>query len=130
MRKVEINSELRGNIKMFVVAMLISIFACSVCLLLVAFLMDKLPFTEQILNGIVSGIHLFSAFCAGLVAGKWKKTRRFAWGIWAGIFWYVAVFLIASILPEKAMDVSRLFPILMCSLGGGMLGGMFSRNIF
>ena len=120
------NNQLINNLKLFLVTTLTAIMIAAVLLVLAAFLLEKLGLSEGQVQLLVFAIYLLSALAAGLIAGKWKREKKFMWGAFAGFVWFVVVLIASMGLNHMAIDTSGLFPAIVCMLGGGMLGGMLA----
>ncbi len=84
------------------------------------------------MNGSLANVFLIltavlSCLVGGWIAGKKMKTRRFLWGILAGIIYFVILCLIKTILGEApVLNSPHALTSMFCCIGSGMLGGMFS----
>ena len=85
----------------------------GILLLLLAFLMYRLRFSE----GIVT-------VC---ITGKREGSRKFLWGLLAGSIYFI-ILLILSMVMKTPGDLSTIHTLTVLALcaGGGMLGGMLS----
>ena len=88
-------------------------------LLLTAGLLYKCNLSEKVIDIAIIAIYVISSLLAGLFYSKGAKSRRFLWGMGAG----VAYFLIICVLSIEPVSNSSITTLLIC-LGSGMLGGM------
>lgn len=107
--------------------LLIAYILTAVILFLLAFLLFKMNISAQIVSVGIILTYALSCFCAGILAGKRMKQRRFMWGLIMGLA-YFAILLLLSVVVNKGavgMEDSLVTTLLLC-VGGGMLGGMLS----
>lgn len=106
-------------------ALLLAAVITGVEIIILSVLLYKTNLSESNLHiGVIVGYGI-ACFLSGLYCGKKIKTRRFLWGIVAGLIYYVV--LLAVSVPVCGSDFSLSFvsSALVC-LGSGMLGGMIS----
>lgn len=96
-------------------------------LVLLAFAMLKFQLEEGKIAAAVTIIYLLSAFLGGRIAGKGAESKKYLWGLLAGMCYFVALFLLTLILKQKIdpSSVQMITTACLC-LGGGMLGGMLA----
>jgi len=124
--KQQNRSQLTNNLKLFFITTLSAIIIAAVLLVLAAFLLEKLGLTESQVRYIIYAIYLVTAMTAGMIAGKWQREKKFMWGAFAGLVWFVIVFIASLCFGGTPLDTSQLFPAAVCMIGGGMLGGMLA----
>lgn len=112
--------------KMFLFTSLTALVITGILLLITAVLLDKLSLSENTVRLLIYGVYIISGFSAGFVAGKWKKERKFLWGLSAGFVWLGIVLIISICINGTNMDTGALFPAIVSMIGGGMLGGMLA----
>ena len=97
----------------------------GILLLLLAFLMYRLRFSEGIVT--VTAIYVITTFFAGFITGKREGSRKFLWGLLAGSIYFI-ILLILSMIMKSPGDLSTMHTLTVLALcaGGGMLGGMLS----
>ncbi len=99
----------------------------GVLLLVAAYAMLKLCPSDQTLNYYVMAIYAASSFVGGMIAGKSMGTRRFVWGIVAGMVYVAVVLVIAlAVRGNVASGSVGLVRLIVPSVLAGMLGGMMS----
>lgn len=112
--------------KLFLFTSLTALVTTVVLLLITAVLLDKLSLSEHTVRLLIYIVYIISGFSAGYVAGKWKKEKKFLWGLLAGLVWLVIVLIISICMNGTNMNPGELFPAIVCMIGGGMLGGMLA----
>ena len=115
-----------GTVKMFLWSMLTAIVSAAILIVIAAVLLDKMNLSEKGMRLSVYIIYICSALAAGLIAGKWKREKKFMWGALTGIVWLVVIFVTSLISNGAILEVKELFPAVVCMVGGGMLGGMLA----
>ena len=90
-------------------------------LLLTAGLLYKCNLSEKVIDIAIIAIYVISSLLAGLFYSKGAKSRRFLWGMGAGVAYFLII-CVLSIAMEPDFD-SSITTLLIC-LGSGMLGGM------
>ena len=90
----------------------------GILLLLLAFLMYRLRFSEGIVTVCITAIYVITTFFAGF---------KFLWGLLAGSIYFI-ILLILSMIMKSPGDLSTMHTLTVLALcaGGGMLGGMLS----
>lgn len=94
-------------------------------LLAVAGLLYKFSLGETIIDICIIVVYCISSLLAGLLFSKGAASRRFLWGMIAGIA-YFAIICVVSVIAEPEFNPvsnSCLTTLLIC-LGSGMMGGM------
>ncbi len=99
----------------------------GILLLLLAFLMYRLRFSEGIVTVCITAIYVITTFFAGFITGKREGSRKFLWGLLAGSIYFI-ILLILSMIMKTPGDLSTMHTLTVLALcaGGGMLGGMLS----
>ena len=120
------SSEMTEIFKMFGFSILAAIVAAAILLVLSAVLLEKLSMDEKQANLLIYIVYIISSIIAGFIAGKWKKEKKFIWGILAGFSWFLVILGISIVRNGFGIDAKELFPAVVCMLGGGMLGGMLA----
>lgn len=118
---------LSGNMKTFGKILMVMYGITALLLFLLAFLLQKFQFGEQMTEIGIMGVYVIVCFLGGYMSGKVLMNRKFLWGMLMGIF-YVLVMLGITMIVRGSQGLSLsgiLLNILLC-LGSGMLGGMIS----
>jgi putative membrane protein (TIGR04086 family) len=110
-------------IKTFFVMYILS----GLLLVLLAYIVSKVEQQEAVARWGVIGIYVISCLAGGFVMGKWKKQRKFLWGMAAG-FCYVAVLILIAVVMAGGTfpSVAFMATALCICVFSGMLGGMLS----
>ncbi|MGN0485053.1 MAG: TIGR04086 family membrane protein [Lachnospiraceae bacterium] len=99
----------------------------GICLILLTFLLYRYEISTSILSGGMTMTYLLSGFAGGFLLGKNAQSRRFLWGLLAGILYFAGIFLMSAALqhgfPQNLR--STILTAVLCILAG-MTGGMTS----
>jgi putative membrane protein (TIGR04086 family) len=108
-------------------SLLVSYILTAGLLLLLAFLLFKLELTEKPVSIAIIVIYVAATFCAGFVSGKKLQSRKFLWGMFMGVAYFVVLALVSLAVKQSpdALGNSFFTTMVLCA-GGGMLGGMVS----
>lgn len=126
MQKVKHSNNIISKCKMFVFTTLAAALIAVLLLLVSAVLLEKLGLNSEQARLMIYAVYIISGLAAGLLAGKWKRERKFVWGALAGLVWLLVVLIISLCMNQASIDVKELFPAIFCMVGGGMLGGMLA----
>ena len=108
-------------------ALLCAYIITGILLLVLALLLYKLGLSEENVNAGVILIYVISTFAGGFVMGKLSGSRRFLWGLIAGVIYFALLLLISFGIYHSVQSGSgSLATTLLLCAGGGMLGGMVS----
>lgn len=111
-------------------ALLAAYVVTGILLIILALALYKFELNEGAVTAGVTAVYLISTFTGGLVVGKLAKVRRFLWGIVLGIL-YFALLLLVTVGIYRTFHGSSteiLVTFALCA-GGGMAGGMISREV-
>lgn len=96
-------------------------------LLVLALLLYKLNLSKEIISAGVTFTYVAAGFLAGFLAGKKMKQKKYIWGLFMGIAYYVILLLISLAVNHSVTGgAQEIFSTLVLCAGGGMLGGMLS----
>lgn len=108
-------------------SLLISYLFSVLLLLALAFGLYKLKLPESQIGAAVLMIYAAACFLGGFFAGKRAGSRRFFWGLLAGLAYFLLLFLLSWAAAKGALpELSGAATILACCLAGGTLGGILS----
>lgn len=108
-------------------ALLCAYIITGILLLVLALLLYKLGLSEENVNAGIILIYVISTFAGGFVMGKLSGTRRFLWGLIAGVIYFALLILISfGIYHSIQSGAGSMATTLLLCAGGGMLGGMVS----
>ncbi len=107
---------------------LVASFLLSALLLLVlTVVLYRLKLKEAQIAPAVYAIYAISCFTGGLLCGRALGSRRFLWGAFMGILYFLALCTASVLLRHGRLpEFSQLAPVLACCAAGGMTGGILS----
>ena len=115
----------------FVKSLLCGYIVTGFLLLILALMLYKLGLSEQNVNAGIVLIYVISTFSAGFVLGKLAGKRKFLWGLFAGITYFVLLMLITlGVYHAFQGNVTNIAVTFLLCAGGGMLGGMIASKQF
>ncbi len=106
-------------------ALLIAYIVTGMLLLLLALLLFKLQLTEQAVEIGIIVIYIFSTFLCGVFLGKKFKSRKYLWGLFGGLFYFLVLVLVSLLVNRENMDDAKtlITTLVICTLSG-TFGGM------
>lgn len=108
-------------------AVLVMYIVTGLLLVLLAFVVSKAEKEEMIARIGVIAVYVISCVLGGYVMGKCKGTKKFLWGILAGVIYVVILLAIGVIIGMGSFPnpITALTATVICA-ASGMLGGMVS----
>lgn len=111
----------------FLKTLLFSYILTGGLLLLLTLLLYKFSLSEKIVSVCIIGIYIGASFFAGLVTGRKMGNRKFLWGLFAGILYFLVLVVVSLAVNHSLKDVAtNFFTVLALCAGSGMLGGMIA----
>ena len=96
-------------------------------LLLLALMLYRFSLQEKIVNVCIILIYIAVTFFAGFICGKRIGNRKFLWGLFIGVLYFIVLALVSLIVNRSLQDIaSNLVTVFLLCGGSGMLGGMLS----
>lgn len=122
-RSVEKNVKILWVLK----ALLAAYFVTAILLFVLAGLLYKMELDEKAVSIGIVAIYIAATLVGGILLGKMAKRRRFLWGLFLGMMYFVLLLLITfgvyRTIDTTGMNLVTTF--ILCA-GGGMIGGMIS----
>lgn len=98
----------------------------GIMLMLIAAVLYKFQIGENVVNIGIIVVYILSSLVSGILYAKGAKSRRFLWGLAAGLSYFAIICLISVLAEPEAlsnMTGQTITTLLICA-GSGMLGGM------
>lgn len=99
----------------------------ALILLLLSFLLLKFNIPSGVISVAIVFTYIISNFLGGFIVGKVVDAKKYIWGLFLGIFYFIIIMIISIALNHNTslpfMNMIIVFAI--CSLSG-MVGGMLS----
>ena len=126
-KKTVLKQAAGGRVMDFIKALLCAYVVTGILLLILALLLYKAGLSEGNVNAGILLTYVISTFSGGFVIGKLTGSRKFLWGLLAGILYFVLLLLISLGIYHslQGASVETAAAFVLCA-GGGMLGGMIS----
>lgn len=107
--------------------LLISYLLTAVLLLLLSLFLYRFNLSEKTVSMGITAIYVVTTFLAGFIAGKKEQSKRFLWGLFMGIIYFLILTVISLIVNQGISGPGTgFFSTLILCAAGGMLGGMVS----
>ncbi len=118
----------KSSVSVFILrSLLVSYLITGGCLLLLALLLYRFQLSESVISIAIIIVYIISTYLAGYITGKKMGTRKFLWGLFMGVAYFLIMVVVSLLVNHSIQDVSSnvLTTFLLCA-GAGMLGGMLS----
>ena len=102
-----------------------SVLLSAAAVFVMAFLLYKTGISESTIHIVVIVMYGVSCLLSGFYCGKKIKSRRFLWGLVAGLLYFVLLCGLTLAVKNGRLSSHVMTSALVC-LGSGMLGGMIS----
>lgn len=94
-------------------------------LLLLALFLYRFGLAEKTVSIAIIMIYIAASLFAGFAAGKKIGTRKFLWGLLAGVLYFTILLCVSLVLEHGTAGISgNLMTVFFICAGSGMLGGM------
>ncbi len=124
-KKVIGKQGLQGKALWVIKALLCAYIVTGILLLVLTLLLYKMDLSEENVNAGIILIYVISTFSGGFVIGKLAGSKKFLWGLAAGVLYFVLLILISmGIYHSLDSELAALATTFLLCAGGGMLGGM------
>ena len=119
MKPSKLQAVVRGTLFSYVLTALL--------LTALAFLLYRFRLGESQVSLGINLVYVVSCLAGGFLAGKAARQRRFLWGLFTGILYFLILFFASFAVSRELGAGSRelLTVFLMCA-GSGTIGGMIS----
>lgn len=115
------------NVATFLFFLLLAYLITISGLLLMAFLLYKIPLADSAVNIGIIIIYIVSTFLAAFFCGRKMKQKKFIWGFLLGISYFAILFII-SFITKQSLDTlgNNIITAFLICVGSGTLGGMLA----
>ncbi len=94
-------------------------------LLFLALFLYRFGLTEKTVSVAIIFIYIAASLFAGFVSGKKMGSRKFLWGLLAGVLYFTILLCVSLVIEQGAAGISgNLVTVFLICAGSGMLGGM------
>lgn len=127
MQKKEQEQQGQTLVKDFIKILFLMYLVTFILLLLLAFVIFKLETTELVTKIWLIAVYVISGFLGGFLIGKRTKSKKFLWGFFIGLFYFVILFAVSLLLYRGLTgDFMHLFTTMVLCIASGTIGGMIS----
>lgn len=117
--------QIHPRLRFFVKCLLFCAVLTALLLLALAFAMYRLRLSENTVVICITAIYVIVTFFAGFLTGKHEGSRKFLWGLLAGVLCFLLLLILSVSLGDSSgISLRHALTILALCAGGGMLGGM------
>ncbi|MBQ7796531.1 MAG: TIGR04086 family membrane protein [Lachnospiraceae bacterium] len=108
-------------------ALIVSFLLTLLMLAGLTFLLYKFRLPESQITVGIYAVYIISCLAGGFLAGKAMKTKRFLWGLMAGILYFLFLFAMSALQDQGILsDLPHILTVLGICAVSGMVGGMAS----
>ncbi len=94
-------------------------------LLFLALFLYRFGLSEKTVSIAIIFIYIAASLFAGFLSGKKMGTRKFLWGLLAGVLYFTILLCVSLAIDHGAAGISgNLVTVFLICGGSGMLGGM------
>lgn len=105
--------------------LLFSYILTGVLLLVMALLLYKLELSAGMVSVGVILIYVVSTFFGGFIMGKCTGNKKFIWGFFIGLAYFLILLIVSLLANHSAGQVTNdVVTTLLICVGAGMIGGM------
>lgn len=98
-----------------------------VLLFLLAFVLFKTDATELVCKIWLISVYIISGFMGGFLIGKRTKNKKFLWGFFVGLIYFVILFVASMILHRGGIeDWTHMVTTMILCVTSSLVGGMVS----
>ena len=94
-------------------------------LLFLALFLYRFGLTAKTVSVAIIFIYIAASLFAGFVSGRKMGSRKFLWGLLAGVLYFTILLCVSLVIEQGAAGISgNLVTVFFICSGSGMLGGM------
>ncbi len=119
----------KGNLFFFAKTLLFCSILTGVLLLILSFALYQFGWGEKAISISVIFIYVAVTFFGGWMVGSKMEKRKFLWGLFMGILYYLLLALVSVLTVKEGTGSPNFFltTFVLCG-AGGMLGGMLAQG--
>ena len=108
-------------------SLIVSYIVTGILLCILALIMYQSGAGEKIANLGITITYILASILAGMMVGKKIKKRKFMWGLFVGMLYFLILTSISLIFQENIIlfSAERITAFFLC-IAGGTLGGMLA----
>ena len=127
LQKQEQEKQGKTLVKDFIKILFVMYLVTFVLLLLLAFALFRLDITELVTKIWLIAIYIISGFTGGFLIGKKAKSKKFLWGFFIGLSYFILLFAVSLLLYRGlSQDIWHLLTTMVLCVAAATVGGMVS----
>lgn len=127
MQKTEQEKQMQTLVKDMIKILFFMYAVTLILLLLLALILFKTELQEIVCKIWLIAVYIISGFLGGFLIGKRRKSKKFLWGFFVGLFYFLILFAVSLLLYKGLTgDWMHLITTLILCTASGTAGGMIS----
>lgn len=127
MQNTEQENQGKTLVKDFIKILFLMYVVTLILLLALAFVLFKTETSEMVSKVWLIAVYVVSGFLGGFLIGKRTKSRKFLWGFFVGLLYFVILFAVSLLLYKGlSQNWMHLLTTLVLCTASGTAGGMLS----
>ncbi len=127
MQKTEQEKQIQPLIKDMMKTLFLMYAVTLILLLLLALILFKMEPQEIVCKIWLIAVYIISGLLGGFLIGKRRKTQKFLWGFFVGVFYFLILFAVSLLLYKGLTgDWMHLITTMVLCAASGTVGGMIS----
>jgi putative membrane protein (TIGR04086 family) len=127
LQKTEQEKQIQPLIKDMMKTLFLMYAVTLILLLLLALILFKMEPQEIVCKIWLIAVYIISGLLGGFLIGKRRKTQKFLWGFFVGVFYFLILFAVSLLLYKGLTgDWMHLITTMVLCAASGTVGGMIS----
>lgn len=127
LQKTEQEKQIQTLVKDMVRILFLMYAATLILLLLLALILFKMEPQEIVCKIWLIAVYIISGFLGGFLIGKRRKSKKFLWGFFVGLSYFLILFAVSLLLYKGLTgDWMHLMTTMILCVASGTAGGMIS----
>ena len=127
MQKTEQEKQIQPLIKDMMKTLFLMYAVTLILLLLLALILFKMEPQEIVCKIWLIAVYIISGLLGGFLIGKRRKTQKFLWGFFVGVFYFLILFAVSLLLYKGLTgDWMHLITTMVLCAASGTVRGMIS----
>lgn len=127
MQKTEQEKQVQTFVKDMIKTLFLMYAVTLILLLLLALILFKMEPQEIVCKIWLIAVYIISGLLGGFLIGKRRKSKKFLWGFFVGLLYFLIIFAVSLLLYKGLTgDWMHLITTMILCVASGMVGGMIS----
>ena len=127
MQKTEQEKQVQTFVKDMIKTLFLMYAVTLILLLLLALILFKMEPQEIVCKIWLIAVYIISGLLGGFLIGKRRKSKKFLWGFFAGLLYFLILFAVSLLLYKGLTgDWMHLITTMILCVASGTVGGMIS----